>query len=163
MLNLVGFNFAWFGLVYWGNNFIPISLLLLLAHVRFMVKVSGEVKLILTITLIGIFVDSLLQYFTVFIFSNTSHIPLWLMTLWACFGATVCHSLRFLASSKVLQILVGALLAPFSYLAGHKLQAVEFGQTVMSTYLILGLVWGLLFVLFFALKETLVKVEVKHV
>jgi hypothetical protein len=163
MLNIVGFNFAWFGLVYWGNIFIPFSLLLLGAHLYFIAKSPSELWLILSITVIGIFIDSLLQFSTLFIFANTSHIPFWLMVLWACFAATICHSLRFLAKSKLLQLLVGGLFAPLSYIAGYQLQAVDFSLSPLITYLILSLIWALLLVLFFALKEKLVSVQVSYV
>ena len=163
LLNLIGFNLAWLGLVYWGNIFIPISLLLLIAHIHFIAKVRGELLLILVITVIGIFVDSLLVHFNVFIFANSGHMPFWLLVLWACFGATICHSLRFLSDRKVLQLFVGAIFAPLSYIAGYKLQAVDFGQSITSTYLLLSVIWAVLFVLFFSLKDKLVNVEVSHV
>lgn len=158
IFNAVGFNLAWFGLVYWGNAFIPISLLLLLAHFYFNSQVKGELLLMVIITFFGILVDSLLQQFTFFIFAEHSHLPFWLITLWACFSATICHSLHFLAGSKVLQLLVGGLFAPLSYIAGQKMAAVEFGQSLLLTYVTLSLLWGLLFVLFFMLKNRLVKV-----
>lgn len=163
VFNLLGFDLAWFGLVYWGNTFIPISLLLLVAHFYFIAKVRGELLLIVVITVIGISVDSLLLKLGVFVFTNDSHIPYWLMMLWVCFSSTICHSLRFLAGSKILQLAVGALFAPLSYIAGHKFEVVEFGQSLTSTYLLLGLIWAVLFVLFFVLKDRLVKSEVSHV
>jgi len=163
LINIIGFNFVWFGLVYWGNTFIPISLFILAAHLYFKAKGFGELKLIAAITVTGILVDSLLQYFTVFIFVDSSHIPFWLVMLWACFGATLCHSLRFLAGSKLLQLLVGGLLSPLSYIAGYKFKAVDFSLSLYTTYGILAAIWALLFVLFFFLQARLVKTEVNHV
>lgn len=163
LINLIGFNLVWFGLVYWGNFFIPLSLLLLITHIFFIAQSSRELQLILVITFIGIFVDSLLVNFNVFSFANNGHMPFWLMVLWACFAATLCHSLRFLTNRIVLQLLVGGLLAPLSYIAGYKLQAVDFGQSIISTYLLLSAIWAVLFVLFFYLKDKLVNVEVRHV
>jgi len=162
IINLVVFDIIWFGLVYFGNYFIPASLLLLAAHLHFYSKIRGEVWLIVVITVIGIIVDSMLVHFNIFMFPNSNHIPLWLIALWACFGATICHSLKFLSGSKVLQFLVGAFLAPLSYIAGYKFDAVNFGLPLMSTYFVLFAVWGLLFVIFFALKNHLVSAEVNH-
>lgn len=163
MINLIGFNVSWFGLVYWGNAFIPISLSLLLIHLYFYGRKNHELRLVLIITLLGVFVDSLLQYFTVFVFENNTHIPLWLITLWACFAATICHSLNFLSRHKALQLLVGGLLAPLSYIAGYKLNAVDFTLPISMTYLILSFIWAVLFICFYALKDTLVNKEVSHV
>ncbi len=163
MINLIGFNVSWFGLVYWGNAFIPISLSLLLIHLYFYGRKNHELRLVLIITLLGVLVDSLLQYFTVFVFENNTHIPLWLITLWACFAATICHSLNFLSRHKALQLLVGGLLAPLSYIAGYKLNAVDFTLPISMTYLILSFIWAVMFICFYALKDTLVNKEVSHV
>ena len=166
LVNIIGYNIIWFGLVYWGNLFMPISLLLLTAHLYFVAKGHGELKLIFMITLIGFFVDSLLQYFSVFVFTSPNHIPYWLIMLWACFGATICHSLRFLDGSRVLQAIVGGLFAPLSYIAGYKLQAVNFGYSLIITYVVLSVIWAMLFVLFYSFKSHWVtngvNVEVSH-
>jgi hypothetical protein len=162
LINLIGFNVSWFGLVYWGNNFIPIAFLLLLAHLFFQSKNYKELLLIVVVSVIGISVDSLLQQLTLFIFLEPSHIPFWLMMLWASFAATICHSLNFLASSKMLQLAVGGLISPLSYFAGYKFMVVDFGYSMFITYAILVLVWGGLFILFYCLKGKIMKGEMSH-
>jgi pheromone shutdown protein TraB len=162
LINLIGFNLSWFGLVYWGNAFIPISVSLLLMHLYFYGRKNHELLLILIITLIGVIVDSLLQHLNVFVFEYSTHIPLWLITLWACFASTISHSLDFLSRHKALQVLVGGLLAPLSYLAGYKLNAVDITFSISTTYLILSLIWGVLFICFYAIKDTLANNEVSH-
>jgi hypothetical protein len=147
---------AWIGLVFFGNLFIPISLLMLVAHINFFVTNKREIYLIAAVTVTGIVVDSILQYANVFIFINSNHIPFWLMMLWGCFATTLCHSLGFLTKSKWLQMLVGGLFAPLSYLAGYKFQVVDFGLTMLNTYLMLSVVWAALFILFFYLKDLFV-------
>jgi hypothetical protein len=162
LINLIGFNVSWFGLIYWGNNFIPIAFLLLLAHLFFQSKNYKELFLILVVSVIGISVDSLLQQLTLFIFLEPSHIPFWLMMLWASFAATICHSLNFLASSKMLQLVVGGLISPLSYIAGYKFMVVDFGYSMFITYVVLALVWGGLFILFYYLKNKIMKGEMSH-
>ena len=162
VLNVIGFNLIWFGLVYWGNMFIPLAVLALTLHLRFLSTNKNEVKLIFAITIIGIIVDSLLKLTGVFMFYESVQIPFWLITLWACFAATICHSLSFLNSSKTRQLLIGGALSPLSYIAGEKLDAVEFGQSMLDTYMILAVIWAVLFLLFFKLKSFLVDAEVKH-
>ena len=159
MINLIGYNITWFGLIYWGNMFIPFSLLMLMAHLRFFSSNKRELRLIAVVTLVGIAVDSLLQYFGVYIFINSSHIPFWLMMLWSCFAATLCHSLGFLAKSITLKITIGGLFAPLSYLAGYKFQVVDFGYSLITTYCLLSVIWAMLFVLFFYLKDVLITTE----
>ncbi|KGJ91495.1 DUF2878 domain-containing protein [Colwellia psychrerythraea] len=162
-INLFGFNLVWLGLVSWGNHFIPFGFLFLISHIFFIAQSSREVQLILVVTVFGILVDSALVYYNVFIFDDGRHIPFWLMVLWPCFATTISHSLRFLSHSKPLQLFVGAVCAPLSYIAGHKLQAVDFGQSIASTYLLLSVIWAGLFVLFFYIKDKLSKAEVSYV
>ena len=153
IINVIGFDFIWFGLVYWGNVFIPVASVILGLHFYFVSKSKiNELYLVCVIALIGILVDSSLQYFEIFIFPGGNSIPLWLVTLWFCFAATICHSLNFLQNSRLLQLLVGACLAPVSYLAGHKMDAVSFGLSISNTIIILSIVWGGLMVDIFHFK-----------
>lgn len=163
LINIIGFNISWFGLVYWGNNFIPFAIVFLIAHLFFQSKNFNELILILLISVIGISVDSLLQKLNVFIFTEPAHIPFWLMMLWTSFSATICHSLCFLASSKLLQFFIGGLISPLSYIAGHKFMVVEFGFSVLITYSILAVLWGGLFILFFYVKSKIMKGEIRYV
>ena len=162
LTNIIGFNISWFGLVYFGNSFIPIALALLIIHLVFLVKHSNELMFIMMVAIIGIVVDSLLHYSNIFVFANHNGIPLWLIMLWGCFGATLCHSLRFLSVSKWLQVAAG-LVAPLSYIAGNKMGAVDFGQPILTTYIILGCIWPVLFMLFYYVKANFVDKDNNHV
>jgi len=157
-INLIGFDFVWFGLIYWGNAFTPIAFLLLGLHFYFAAKAKlKELYLICAVASIGILVDSTLQYLRIFIFPELNILPLWLVTLWFCFAATLCHSLKFLQHSKLLQWFTGAFLAPMSYLAGYKLDVVSFSLTVTSTFVVLSFVWSVLMIVFFTLKSYLIQ------
>lgn len=162
-INVIGFDIAWFGLVYWGNFFIPVALLMLGLHFYFVSKTKAkEFYLICTVTAIGVAVDSVLQYSGVIVFPEGQMMPLWLITLWLCFASTLCHSLKFLQGSKCFQGLVGVVLAPVSYLAGSEMHAVSFGLTVTNTFIILSMVWGLLMILFFSLKSFLIHEDLPY-
>lgn len=153
LLNLLGFNLSWFGLILFGNIFIPFSLLWLGLHLYWCEHLKCEVKLMLSIVLIGTLVDTLLFSANILIFSNPHFIPFWLITLWAAFAATVAHSLQFLAHSTILQSLIGFIFPPLSYLGGASLSAVDLGYSQLATFFILAPVWSVLVVLFFHLKE----------
>ena len=163
LINIIGFNLSWFGLVYLGNTFIPIALVFFVTHLLTISELKSEALLILTIAAIGISVDSFLQWNNFFIFPESNHIPFWLMVLWVCFSTTISHSLHFLADSKKLQIVVGAIFAPLSYLAAVKLNAVQLGQSVTQTYAVLSFIWALLFIVFFYLKSKFFITKVSHV
>lgn len=154
LVNMIGFNFAWFGLVYWGNIFIPVALLMLAIHLLILSDNKNEAKLVLVITVIGVSIDSMLNYSNFFIFMGSGYTPFWLIVLWACFASTVSHSLSFLKHSKLLQVSVGFFIAPLSYIvAGEKFNAVDFSYPLVETYLVLGVIWALLFIVIFLLKS----------
>lgn len=163
ILNAIGFNFLWFGLVCWGNVFSPIAICMLGAHLFFISdKRNLEITLIFIVAIIGIAVDSTLQFLGVFYFISSAYLPLWLISLWFCFGATLNHSLNFLRHFKKLQFFVGAFVAPLSYVVGYQLEAVDFGMSVLSTYLILSVIWATLMLAFFYIKSLLDEVEVSY-
>ncbi len=153
LLNLLGFNLSWIGLVFFGNTFIPVTLLWLSLHLYWCKQVKAEISLILSIVLIGTLVDSTLLLAEILIFPNYHFMPLWLMTLWAAFAATVAHSLQFLARSTLLQAVIGFIFPPLSYICGASLLSVDFGYSQLATYFILASIWSVLMVLFFHLKE----------
>jgi hypothetical protein len=159
--NIVGVNIVWFGLVYWGNTFIPVAFGFILTHLIFSLKGYKELFLILLISIIGIYVDTVLQYLNFFSFTDPIHIPNWLMVLWVCFATILSHSLRFLGNSTIFQ-LFASFLAPLSYIAGYKFEAVNFGYSLITTYCTLALVWFFLFLLFFKLQQIFIEDEVKH-
>lgn len=155
LFNLIGFNIAWFGLILIGNPFIAVAIIWLCCHLAFVSNKKAELALVFSIAAIGVFIDALLTYLGVFNFSSTSlfPIPFWLIALWLCFGATVGHSLTFFAGSTLLQLFVGGVFAPLSYLAAHGFNVVTFGYSLPVTYAILALIWAPLMVLCFRLHR----------
>lgn len=153
LLNIIGFNLSWFGLIFLEERFTPVVLLWLGGHLYLCQQRAAECKLILSVALIGISVDSTLLFFGVFQFENQAVIPLWLMMLWVAFAATIAHSLNFLAQSKILQFFIGFIFPPLSYLAGASLTTMTFGFEPSNIYLFLGAIWSVLMLLFFYLRK----------
>lgn len=154
LINIIGFNLSWFGLVLLGNDFIPVTLCWLIYHL-YQGQRSGnkqwrtEIVLISLVTATGILVDSVLTLSGIFQFPEHHIIPLWLVMLWASFAATIAHSLQFLAKSKRLQLLIGFVFPPFSYLAGASFLAVELPYGPYITYFVLAPTWSILMLLFY--------------
>jgi hypothetical protein len=154
LINIIGFNLSWFGLVLLGNDFIPVTLCWLIYHL-YQGQRSGnkqwrtEIVLISLVTATGILVDSVLTLSGIFQFPEHHIIPLWLVMLWASFAATIAHSLQFLAKSKRLQLLIGFVFPPFSYLAGASFLAVELPYGPYITYFVLAPIWSVLMLLFY--------------
>lgn len=163
LLNLMFFNIMWAGLVLSGNKFIIYALLSLIAHISFCQKKVAEIKLIVLVVSIGACIDLALLRLDIFIFQSSSQLPAWLIVLWACFAATLAHSLQFLANSRLAQWFMGTFIAPISYIAGKSLGAVDFTLTNIHTYLILSVIWGPLFLLLFFIQKHLFTKDGLHV
>jgi hypothetical protein len=161
LFNLLAFNFSWLGLVLIGNTAIPFVLLWLLAHIYWSTQRVAEIKLIASVTVIGVSIDSILVAFDVFAFNGPFILPIWLIVLWTAFSCTIAHSLNFLTSKKKLQFILGSIFPPFSYLAGASLSKVELGYETITTYFILAPLWGCLFVVIYLLKDTFYLEKVK--
>lgn len=156
LINALGFNVIWFGSVYLGNAYVPIALLILIAHLAVVNHVKEELLLICLVTMIGIIVDTFLMHLRVFVFNeNNFFIPYWLITIWLAFAATLNHSLFFLQKYSLLRVLVSIFIVPMSYLAGHQLGAVNFSYSLPITFIILSVVWLFLFQLFFIISKKL--------
>lgn len=153
LINLLGFNLSWFGLILFGDIFIPLTLIWLGIHLYLCKQLGAEFKLIFVIVLLGTLVDTFLFLANILIFPNYNFIPFWLVALWAAFAATISHSLIFLEKSLMLQALVGFVFPPLSYLAGASLSVVSFGYSQLATYFILAFIWPVLMILFFQLKD----------
>ena len=145
VVNFVFFYLIWLSCVIFGNIAVPFALLAITCH---LIKFgdSHEVFLVLSVTILGIIVDSLLMFFNIFIFDKQPLlIPLWLMAIWMAFACTLRHSLAFFYRFPNLQFLAGAIAGPLSYYSGYLLGAVNFGHSVELTMVFLSLLWGGLF------------------
>ncbi|MGJ8682512.1 DUF2878 domain-containing protein [Paraglaciecola sp.] len=153
MLNIIGFNLSWFGLILFGHWFIPVTAVWLAFHLYACDSRKVEAKLILSVTLLGTLIDSTLLNVGILIIEDHVIIPLWFIMLWAVFTSTIRHSLQFLKHSYVLQFVVGFCTAPLSYLGGASLSPIELGYSQVNTFLIIGLIWGVLMIGIFALQK----------
>lgn len=149
-------NFIWFQTIWWlvilmQSASIPYVLALFLLWFVVTPTRKIDAKLMLVVMLVGGTIDSLLMYCNVFIFKEDAYVftvlsnwlvPLWLVLLWGAFAATLAHSLDTLRSKPLLAALVGGIFAPLSYLAGANFDAVDLGYSIMTTYIILSMVWA---------------------
>jgi hypothetical protein len=161
--NLLGFNLSWLILVIYGNTFSVLALIWLAIHFYLITQKKAEITLIILVTILGIIIDTSLLHLGVFSFENAYVIPFWLIVLWACFAATVRHSLSFLDNSKVLQFLCGFVFPPISYIGGASLSAVTLNHSLIETYALLAAIWGPLMVIIYLLKTKINNTEASYV
>lgn len=140
--NAVAFNLCWFGLVLQGNWAVPLVLLWVATHIVLQKAPWLELRLIATVTSIGVLTDSLLVQTGVLVFSHSLLVlPLWMAALWISFATTLNHSLQVLRRSRVLRILAALIGVPSSYLLGSRLGNVELGLSLPATYVVFAVTW----------------------
>ncbi|WP_047337781.1 DUF2878 domain-containing protein [Pseudomonas protegens] len=146
LINALLFQLGWFICVLSGDSlWLLLGVAILLAHLRWIGRWTDEGPMIVGIALIGIALDSFLNWLGVFEFQQVSLlVPLWLMLLWALLATTLRHGLAWSARPWWLGCLLGALGGPLSYYAGGRLAGVTFPYGTGPTLLGLGVLWALL-------------------
>ena len=149
LINALGFQVGWWACVASVGLGLEIPALLfctalVCAHLTLSDKRTTEIRLAAIVWLLGVVMDSLLQYFSVIHFYGWAFGPLspfWLWMLWVLFGMTLNTSLDFLQhKSLALAAVAGLILGPLTYLAGAKLGAAAFDGTLTHTTM-LALSW----------------------
>ncbi len=136
------FQLCWFAAVLGTYQWQWVTLVLTLATLLYCLKTdASSLKSIGVIVIIGLVLDTLNQQLSVFIFP-TLWLPVWLLCLWVLFSwyAYQLKSILYRFPKTYVSI-VGGLGGTASYLAGYKLQAVEFGSSVGTTLMILFVEW----------------------
>jgi len=153
------FNFVWFQLIWFlaiyftvnGEIFLILSLLL---HFYFSPNQRYDLASMISVSLLGGLVDTLLSWQGVMVFPEGSFLPLWLLLLWAHFAVTLNHGMSWLNKLPVyFQAVFGGLFGPLSYYAGYKLGAVAFPQSDLLTIFILSVIWSTLLPVYLLLSR----------
>lgn len=157
LMNIIGYQAIWFGLILGGNAFVPVAVLLVLVHSLSCTEPRREAIVLLTCTVIGFACDSLLTIVGVYHFEPMPTIlpaPLWLVVIWLGFSATLRHGLSFAIEKPALGLALAAVGAPFSYLAAARLGAVNFPLGSLVTASILVGTWLVLMGLFIVIVRS---------
>ena len=171
IINAIGFQIGWFACiasVRYDQEFPAIFFCGLLVGLHFFFSKAPRLdfKLTLIALVLGIVVDSSLQYFSVIRFYGWALGPLspfWLWMVWVMFALTLNYSLAFLLNKHLLlSAIAGLLFGPLSYIAGAKLGAASFDNS-LAHLAVLGMVWMLtLPALVFISKNSSLPTEVTH-
>ncbi|WP_088332136.1 DUF2878 domain-containing protein [Lacimicrobium sp. SS2-24] len=157
VFNLIWFQVFWFTAILAGHQALLVLVMLIAVHFALLRDRRKELLLVILCAPVGIVVDSLLTYFSVFVFSAQVGllIPFWLMGLWVAFVATLRHGMAFFLPRPYLAATAGAIAGPLSYYAGHRLGAVDFGLPLLHTLMLLSALWAILFPLFVSITNRL--------
>jgi hypothetical protein len=155
LLNFVFFQAGWLAVVLLGaGNFHWLGLLVVAAVVTWHLLTSpspqAEAQLVLIALGIGLVWENLLTLagIVVYPFGQLAggFAPVWIIAMWAMLATTLNLSLRWLHGRFLLASVFGAIGGPLAFLAGERLGAVVFPDTMLAM-LVLGAGWGVLFTL----------------
>jgi len=163
LANFALFQLAWFACVMGaaaGNGWIgPLSTLPLVAAVLWVAPDRRcELRLLVTVAVVGTAIDSGLERAGVFRFAAPNVlapvlVPAWISALWLAFAALLRHSLAWLAPYQLLAVLLGAVGGPLSSLAGHRMGALEYPGDRALSLAVIAAEWAVLTPLLLALAH----------
>lgn len=151
VINFAAFQFGWFATVLGAAGGMPwlgpLAVLAVVAlHLRQSRRPAVEARLLLIALLLGLVVDSLVLAGGWISYPNGAWLPgaapYWIISMWALFATTLNLSLRWMRQRYMLAALFGAIGGPLSYLAGAKLGAMSFVDTVPAI-IALAIAWSL--------------------
>ncbi|USW95332.1 DUF2878 domain-containing protein [Pseudomonas proteolytica] len=147
LANAALFQCGWFACVMGGDSlWLLLGLVVLAIHLLWITSWAAEGRLILSVTVLGTLLDTLLRTVGVFEFSEPGPlIPWWLIVLWALLATTLRHCLAWSARPWWRASLLGGVGGPLSYYAGSQLAGVSFGFATAPTLVAIALLWAVVF------------------
>ena len=148
-INVVGFQAGWWACILGAAGELEIPSIafafgLAITHLRWSATPRADLQLAAIGLLIGVVVDTLLQYFSAITFYGWALGPLspfWLWALWVLFSLTLNASLAFLKNLHWgVSALAGFVFGPLTYHAGAQLGAASM-QTWLTSMLCIALAW----------------------
>ncbi len=151
LLNALGFQAGWWACIAGVGRGLEVEaiifcLCLITLHLRFSTSPILEMKAAIVALILGILLDSALQYFSVIRFYGWSLGPLspfWIWMLWVIFALTLNSSLAFLKEQPLtMSAILGLIFGPLTYYAGAKLGAADLDASIRHI-IWLGVAWML--------------------
>lgn len=145
-VNVLIYQTVWVLAILKGNQGAALGVVLLIIHLASSEYRVADLKMMGFLLFVGILVDGTLVQVGFFTFTNTgAPIPVWLMVIWAALSIMPNHSLNWLKDRLFLASFLGALGGPTAYWAGTRMGAATFNLSLLSSLLLLALLWSLLF------------------
>jgi hypothetical protein len=158
ILNFALFQAGWFAVILTAASGRPAAALAVggaavaVSLWLFSTDLGSDLRLLLTVALVGFCIDTLHLWLGVFALVGTPlfpHLcPLWLAALWVLLGTTLRGSLNWLARRYWLSAVLGAVAGPLSYLGGAKLGAASLPADCAFSVAALAVGWAVAMPLF---------------
>lgn len=152
LINFIAFQVAWFALVVgaargWVWQGVMVAVLVMALHLLMSHRPLRELQLLLSVLVLGTVWDSALAATDVIRYSSgewvTGVAPIWIVALWGLFATTLNVGLKFLRHRYLLAAAFGAIGAPLSFMAGMRLQALQFPDVNLGLVCV-GAGWAVL-------------------
>ena len=161
--NFLLFQIAWFAAIVGGASGWPflgsVPALVVVAIHLFMNRneLAREAVLIFGVTLLGVIIETSFVSLGALHYAGTSAVlpPIWIIALWFAFGTLPHGSLSWLSKRIWLQIVLGAVSGPLSYVGGVKLGAATMPVPMMGSIMIISVGWALAMVVMFQMADRL--------
>ena len=155
LLNGMMFNISWLLIV--SQQSTALALCVVVAHLGLHFAIMGkglpEVRLVVMVSVFGVFLDQVLFATGVFtIAGNVSLAPIWLTCLWPALATTLMHAFSGLQGRNVLAMIAGGIGGTTSYVAGVRMTDIDFGSPLWAP-LAICVLWAMLFPTLLTLAE----------
>ena len=152
--NFLLFQLGWFACVLGGANQLGwlgslLAISVITWHLLRAQQPTAEIRLLLIAFAIGLLFESLLSLTGISQYSSGLVVegfpPHWMVLMWPLFATTLNVSMRWMKMLALPWVaLLAGLLAPASYVAGQRLGAISFNDTLLALSVI-ALGWAILF------------------
>ena len=163
--NFILFQIAWFAAIVGGAYGWPllgsVPALVVVAIHLFMNRnqLAREAVLIVGVTLLGVIVETSFVSLGALHYAGTIADvvlpPIWIIALWFAFGTLPHGSLSWLSGRIWVQLFLGAVFGPLSYVGGVKLGAATIPVPMMGSIMIISVGWALAMVVMFQMADRL--------
>ena len=150
--DLIGFKICWIICAFsttWGMPYLGpiVTLIFILLHLVIVKFNFRDIKIIGLAILLGLIIDSLFFQFNLInyeggILADFKLAPLWILSMWGGFAATLLYSLNSIKNRYILSGLIGLIAGPISYNAGVQIGSIEIDEPL--GYIMLAITWGLI-------------------
>lgn len=141
--NVLLFQVGWLVCILCGSFWAGIfTLAAITFHFSISPQRRNDALAVLIALVLGLLHEMLLLHGGYIQFVESEYLPpLWLLCLWALLGITLNHSLVWIYSRPLWSASLGAIAAPFSYLAGVKLSSAEWSSPLLEVLPIIAILW----------------------
>ena len=162
IFNVIGFYICWWLTIFGtskGYYFTgPLSVVLFLVIHFYKVTNHKKEDLFLIICFfLGTLIETILLNLNIIIhkgiLTEYNIAPLWSISLWVCFGATIYHSFKWMSKQYIISSILGAMSAPIVYFSFRAFGVVEFGMNNIITGLSVSAIWCLFIPLFIIIAD----------